>query len=265
MRIGFVQFDPHFGDKEYNLQRAEELVRGVEAELLVLPELFNSGYLFLYRQEAAKLAEPIPQGPTTQRLLRLARETDTHLVAGLAEEAGRRLYNSAILVSPAGWARTYRKSHLFVDEKTFFHPGDSGFLTFDIGAARLGLMVCFDWIYPESARILALKGADIICHPANLVLPYCQRAMITRCLENGLFIITANRTGTESRGEKSLTYSGMSQITGPRGEVICSAGPDEEVVGVAQVDPLRSRDKRITERNDLLADRRTDLYGDLTA
>jgi predicted amidohydrolase len=263
MRIGYVQFDPHFGDKKYNLGRAEELIRGVEADLLVLPELFNSGYLFLYRQEVAKLAEPIPEGPTTQMLLRLAQETGTHLVAGLAEEAGRRLFNSAVLVSPQGWIRSYRKSHLFVDEKTFFHPGNSGFLTFDIGQAKLGLMVCFDWIYPESVRILALKGADIICHPANLVLPYCQRAMVTRCLENGVFAVTANRTGTEKRGEKSLTYSGMSQITGPRGEVISSAAPDGEVVGVARVDPLRSRDKKITERNDLLADRRTDLYREL--
>jgi predicted amidohydrolase len=116
MRIGYVQFDSHFGEKEYNLRRAEELIRGVEAELLVLPELFNSGYLFLYRQEVAKLAEPIPAGPTTQMLLRLAREKGTHLVAGLAEEAGRRLYNSAVLVSPAGWVRTYRKSHLFIPE-----------------------------------------------------------------------------------------------------------------------------------------------------
>jgi predicted amidohydrolase len=265
VRIGYVQFDPHFGDKEYNLRRAEELIRGIDADLLVLPELFNSGYLFLYRQEVAKLAEPIPDGPTTRLLLRLAKETGAHLVAGLAEEAGHRLYNSAVLVCPRGWVRTYRKSHLFVDEKSFFHPGDTGFLTFDIGPAKLGLMVCFDWIYPESARILALKGADIICHPANLVLPYCQPAMVTRCLENGVFAITANRTGTETRGQKSLTYSGMSQITGPRGEVICSAGSDEEVAGVAQVDPMRSRDKLITEQNDLLADRRTDLYGDLAA
>jgi predicted amidohydrolase len=182
----------------------------------------------------------------------------------LAEEAGRRLYNSAVLVSPKGWSRTYRKSHLFVDEKSFYHPGDTGFQVFHIGAARLGLMICFDWIYPESMRVLALKGADIVCHPANLVLPFCQKAMITRCLENGVFAITANRTGMETRGGKSLTYSGASQIVGPRGELLDQAGPEEEAVGVVEIDPMKARDKKVTERNDLLADRRPELYGGLT-
>ena len=116
MKVGYVQFSPRFGDKDYNLQRAGELIREVEADLLVLPELFSTGYLFLFKQEVAKAAEPIPAGPTTQTLLRLAKERKVHIVAGLAEEAGRRLYNSAVLVSPRGWARTYRKSHLFVDE-----------------------------------------------------------------------------------------------------------------------------------------------------
>jgi predicted amidohydrolase len=265
MRVGYIQFCPRFGDKKYNLLRAEEMIRGVDADLLVLPELFNSGYLFLFKQEVAKAAEPIPDGPTTQLLLRLAKEKRIYIVAGLAEGVGRRLFNSAVLVSPKGWTRTYRKSHLFMDERSFYHPGDTGFQVFDVGIARLGLMICFDWIYPESARVLALKGADIICHPANLVLPFCQKAMITRCLENGVFAITANRIGTESRGDKSLTYSGMSQITDPRGEILAQAGTDEEVVGVVEIDPLKARDKKVTERNDLLADRRPQLYGDLTA
>jgi len=264
MRVGYIQFCPRFADKEYNLSRAEELIRGVEADLLVLPELFSTGYLFLFKGEVAKAAEPIPDGHTARFLLKLAHEKRVHLVAGLVEEKNRRLYNSAVLVSPRGWVRTYQKSHLFVDEKSFYHPGDTGFQVFDIGAARLGLMICFDWIYPESARVLALRGADIICHPANLVLPFCQKAMITRCLENGVFAITANRIGTESRGDKSLTYSGMSQITGPRGEVLAQASADEEVVGVVEIDPLKARDKKVTERNDLLADRRPELYGDLT-
>ncbi len=265
MKIGFVQFCPRFGNKDDNLRRVEEMVRSTEADLLVLPELFNTGYLFLFQEEVVRAAEAIPGGPTTQFLLRLAKGEQVHIVAGLAEKAGRRLYNSAVLVSPRGWTRTYRKSHLFVDEKIFYHPGDTGFMTFDIGAARVGLMVCFDWIYPESARVLALKGADIICHPANLVLPFCQKAMVTRCLENGVFAITANRTGTETRGDKSLTYSGMSQIVGPRGKILAQADGDEQVVRIVEIDPLKARDKKVTERNDLLADRRPELYGEITS
>lgn len=265
MKIGYIQFNPRFGDKEYNLQKVAGMISGFPADLLVLPEMFNTGYLFLYKEELAKAAEPIPAGPTTQFLIGLARKERVHLVAGLAEEHGRRLFNSAALVSPQGWVRTYRKSHLFIDEKSLYHPGDTGFTVFDVGTARVGVMICFDWIYPESARVLALKGADIICHPASLVLPYCQKAMVTRCLENGVFAVTANRTGTETRGEKSLTYSGSSQITGPRGEILAQASADEEGVGVVEIDPARARNKMVTERNDLLADRRPDLYGEITA
>ena len=264
MKIGFLQFCPRFGEKDYNLQQVEKMIQRADADLMVLPELFNSGYLFLSAEEAASAAEPIPDGPTSQMLMRLARERDMCIVAGLAEEADGELYNSAVLVTPGGEAITYRKIHLFMDEKKFFRSGDQDFPVVDVGQARLGLMVCFDWIFPEPARVLALKGADIICHPANLVLPFCQRAMITRCLENGVFAITANRTGTETRDGKSLTYSGLSQVTGPRGEVLSSAGEDEEVIGVVEVDPLKARDKKVTELNDLMLDRKPELYGEIT-
>jgi predicted amidohydrolase len=263
MKIGFLQFCPRLGEKDHNLKRVEEMIRQSDADLLVLPELFNSGYLFLSTEEVASAAEPIPEGPTTQLLMRLAREQNMHIVAGLAEEAGGELYNSAALITPGEDVTAYRKIHLFMDEKEFFRSGDQGFPVVDVGPARLGLMVCFDWIFPESARILALKGADIICHPANLVLPFCQKAMVTRCLENGVFAITANRTGAETRGDKSLTYSGLSQVIGPRGEVLCSAGADDEVVGAVEVDPLKARDKKVTEQNELLGDRKPGLYGDI--
>jgi predicted amidohydrolase len=124
-------------------------------------------------------------------------------------------------------------------------------------------MICFDWFFPESARILALKGADIICHCANLVLPFCQDGMITRCLENRVFAVTANRTGNENRGEKYLAYTGRSQITGPEGNLLyrASAGADE--IGVADIDVRLARNKRLNVYNHLLNNRRTDMYGDL--
>ena len=187
---------------------------------MVLPELFNTGYQFISREEARDLAEKVPSGRTCKAMTDLARSGNMILVFGLAERDKDRIYNSAAIVGPEGYMGVYRKTHLFAEEKLFFEPGDTGFQVFDTGSARVGIMICFDWWFPESARSLALKGADIICHPANLVLPDCQQAMVTRSLENGVFSATANRIGTESRGGKRpLSFTGKSQILDHRGEL----------------------------------------------
>ncbi|MBN2356300.1 acyltransferase, partial [candidate division KSB1 bacterium] len=199
MRVAFIQINCKFGNKEHNIHRVTEMIKANPAELYVLPELFNSGYLFADREETARMAEEIPDGPTCRQLADLARHQACFLVAGLAERSGDKIFNSAILIGPKGYIATYRKIHLFDEEKTWFDAGDHPFAVHDIGIAKIGMMICFDWIFPESVRSLALQGADIICHPANLVLPYCQRAMTTRCLENGVFAITANRIGVEQR------------------------------------------------------------------
>ena len=176
---------------------------------MVLPELCATGYQFLSLEEVEALAEPVPAGPTTSRLEDIAKARDMHIVAGVAERHGGRCFNSAVLVGPTGFLDVYRKTHLFYEETVFFSPGDTGFHVWDIGLAKIGIMVCFDWIYPEAARTLALKGADIVCHPSNLVLPHCPDAMVTRCLENRVFSITANRIGYEERGGKErLTFIG---------------------------------------------------------
>ncbi|WP_447973363.1 nitrilase-related carbon-nitrogen hydrolase [Nitrospira sp. Kam-Ns4a] len=262
MRVGFFQFDPAFGEVKRNLDRVAAAVGHVTCDLLVLPELFATGYQFVSRQEVLDLAEPIPDGPTTQRLLALARDRGTYLVAGLAERAGDRCYNSAVLVGPGGWIGTYRKAHLFYEETLFFAPGDTGFLVWDIGPAQVGLLICFDWFYPEAARTLALRGADILCHPANLVLPHCPNAMVTRCLENRVFSITANRIGSEKRGGKRrLTYIGQSEIVTPDGHILYRALRDREDLTILEVDPREARDKTLNQYNDLLRDRRPGLYG----
>src|SRR5919202_6692477 len=120
-----------------------------------------------------------------------------YLVAGLAELHSERCYNSAVVLGPSGFIGTYRKTHLFFEETLLFAPGDTGFPVWQAGGAKIGVMICFDWFYPEAARTLALKGAEVLCHPSNLVLPYCPDAMVTRCLENHLFSVTANRIGSE--------------------------------------------------------------------
>jgi len=261
MRVGYFQFAPVFGDVTRNLARMSQRLSTVECDLMVLPELFNTGYQFVSVDEVRALAEEIPGGPTTEQLLKLAAERRMHLVAGLAERAGNRLYNSAVLVGPAGLIGVYRKTHLFFEENLFFSPGDTGFPVFDIGPARVGLMVCFDWFYPESARTLALKGADVIAHPSNLVLPHCPDSMVTRCLENRVFAVTCNRTGWEERGgKKRLTYIGNSEVVTPTGEVLRRAKSDQETLAVVEIDPLEARNKKINPYNDLLAGRRPDLY-----
>jgi len=264
MKIGIYQNHPEFGQVEKNLQQALMDLDNVDADLMVLPEFFNTGYQFISRQEAAGLAEGIPSGKTCKALMDLARSKGMFLVFGLAEREKGKIYNSAAVIGPEGFIGRYRKSHLFAEEKYFFDPGDTGFRVFDLGDVRIGIMICFDWWFPESARSLALLGADIICHPANLVLPGCQKAMVTRSLENGVFSATANRIGTESRGGKrALLFTGKSQILDNRGEVLTRLKGDRPGISVVDINPKDSRDKSITNQNDRFKDRRPELYREL--
>jgi 5-aminopentanamidase len=263
MKAGFVQFSPEFGHVDVNIEKALSLIEKADADLIVLPEFFSTGYLFISAKEASSLAEEIPSGKTTQALYSIARKRKIHIVAGIAEISAGKLYNSAVLISPSGYIATYRKIHLFNEEKLWFQPGDKGFAVYDIGFCKIGMMICFDWYFPESARILALKGADIICHAANLVLPYCQDAMITRCLENRIYVVTANRTGEEQRDGKKWRYTGKSQITSPDAQILYRATEESDEVGVIEIDVQQARNKRLNKYNDLFAERRVELYQDL--
>jgi predicted amidohydrolase len=260
MRIGFFQFSPRFGKPEENLDALVAAVAGVRADLIVAPELALSGYLFTKEEEVEQLAEEIP-GPATDRLAEAAAKADCHVVIGMAERSGKLCYNSAVLIGPAGVLGVYRKVHLFFEEKLYFTPGDRGFPLFDVRGVKVGLLVCFDHFFPEAARTLALQGAQIICHPSNLVLPeYGQLTTRVRSVENRVFWILANRFGTERRGGKTLTYSGCSQITGENGAVLARAPAEGDSLIVVEVDPERAKNKRVTERNDLFADRRAEFY-----
>jgi predicted amidohydrolase len=129
-----------------------------------------------------------------------------------------------------------------------------------VGDAKLGLMICFDWLFPEVSRILALRGAHILCHPSNLILPYAQDAMKTRCIENRVFAITANRIGTERRGTITLTFTGGSQIIGPTGDVLTSAGDRSESLKVVDINIEEAKNKNVTASNDVVEDRIPSLY-----
>jgi predicted amidohydrolase len=260
MKIGYYQFAPEFGRLEKNVEKAINAIRKLRADLVVLPELFNTGYLFTSKSELAGLAEKVPGGYTTNALVNIAREESACIVAGLAEKGNDGFYNTAVLVSPGGYIGKYRKAHLFFEERKWFLPGNSKFQSFDLGVAKVGVMICWDWIFPEAMRSLCLKGADIVCHPSNLVLTYCTDAMVTRCLENGVYAVTANRIGAERRKDKEMSFIGMSQIIDPRGNVLARASKNREEARSVKIDPTIARDKSYTKYNDIFKDRRPEMY-----
>ncbi|MFI5303338.1 MAG: nitrilase-related carbon-nitrogen hydrolase [Nitrospiria bacterium] len=261
LKIGFIQTQPQFGEKKANVDLAIESLSSADADLIVLPELFNSGYQFASKSEVAALAEEVPSGYTTRRLIKVAREKKMHIVAGIPERKGRHFYNSAVLVGPSGFIDVYRKIHLFYEEKLWFSAGNKQLKVYDIGKARIGMMICFDWLFPEVTHILALNGAEIICHPSNLVLPHCPQAMITRCLENRVFAITANRVGFEERdGKERLTFIGLSQVVSPKGEVLHRASGEKPGIQMVEINPMESRKKSINRYNHLFDDRRPEFY-----
>lgn len=264
MRVGYLQFAPVFGEKQANRDRVADFLSGVKADLIVLPEFFASGYVFESRDELMDLAEE-DGGETFAFLNDLSRRMGAAIVGSIAERSGEACYNTCVLSSGGEIRARYRKVHLFDREKELFTPGDLPFDVYDLRGVKIGMMICFDWVFPEATRALALKGAQIVCHPSNLVLPYCPRAMITRCIENGVYAITTNRVGTEARAGIELTFIGMSQVVGPRGELLVRADEEEEDLRVIEIDPARANNKMITERNHLIDDRRPEFYGDICA
>lgn len=265
MKAGCYQFYPEFGEKEENLKKTAAVLRNVDIDLLVLPEFFATGYQFRSKDEVAELSETIKKGRTTAFLHDMSREKGFFIVAGLPERDGDKFYNSAVLTGPDGLIGTYRKTHLYFEEKLFFSPGDTGFKVWDTEIGNIGIMICFDWFFPEAMRCLALNGADIVAHPSNLVLPYCPGAMPVRCLENRLFSVTANRIGTEDRTEgRPLKFIGQSLIVSPEGKVLVKASGDEEKLIVAEIDPTISRNKALNPLNDILKDRMPEAYESIT-
>jgi len=264
-RVAYVQGRPRFGERERNLERGLALAGRVDADLVVLPELWASGYVFSTHREVAELAEDARRGPTARALAAAARRERRHYIAGFAEWSRGRAYNSAMLVSPTGVKAVYRKLHLFERERDWFSPGDLPLEVHRVGPARIGLLICFDWRFPEAARVLALGGADLIAHPSNLVFPNAQEAMRVRALENRIYTVTANRTGTERRAGGTVRFTGQSQAVDPDGVVIARAGRANETATAVDCDLARARRKQLTRRTPLFTNRRPEFYRGLVA
>lgn len=259
IKVGYIQTSPIFGAKEANFKQVLELISNIKADLLVLPELFATGYTFISKKEAESLSEGL-DGQTAQFLKKLSKNTSATIVGGFIEKEKDKIYNSAMIISGSELLGIYRKLHLYYKEKLWFTPSDKPIQIYEINEVNIGIMICFDWFFPETARSLTLLGADVIAHPANLVLPYCQKAMTTRCLENRVYAITANRVGQEIRGEDNFKFTGESQITSYDGEILSSAPKDKVSIDLLEIDIEKVRDKKLNKFNDILNDRRTEFY-----
>lgn len=243
--IACIQMEPKVGDKPGNIAKALSNIEQAAdngAQLIVLPELCNSGYVFESMDEARALSEPFPGGETCDAFCEVAARRNVHIVAGVNERDGDTLYNSSVIVGPQGHIGTFRKVHLWNQENRFFTPGNLGFPVFDTPVGRLASMICYDGWFPESYRECALKGADIVCVPTNWVPINGQRedreAMANiltmgAAHSNSVFIACADRVGTE-RGQP---FIGQSIIVGFTGWPIGGpARPDREEIIYADAD-----------------------------
>jgi N-carbamoylputrescine amidase len=273
-RLACVQFRPDVGQNDGNRARTvaliEEAVRR-GASLVVLPELSSSGYQFESRDEALAAGEPLSGGPTVAAWTEVAHEHGIHVVGGVAERDGDRLYNSSVVIGPSGLIGSYRKTHLWNAENTIFTPGDLGFPVFDTALGRLSVLICYDGWFPETYRACALGGADLICVPTNWVpmsgLPAGAPAMATILTQaaahsNGVYIAAADRIGVE-RGQ---AFIGQSVIVADSGQVLAGpASSDAEEIIFATIDVEAARARRTWNQfNNPITDRRPEIYDSLT-
>ncbi len=272
VRVACIQMRPNVGETELNLRRSLEFAAmavGEGASLVVLPELCNSGYVFESRAEAWSCAEEVPGGQACAAWEELCREQRIYLVAGIAERAGSKLFNSSVVFGPEGHIGTFRKVHLWNKENLFFEPGDLGFPVFQTPIGRIGTFICYDGWFPEAYRACALQGADIICIPTNWVpIPgqaEGQPAMATvLCManahSNSVYIAAADRVGTE----RDQLFNGQSVIVSYTGWPLSGpASPVDEEIIYADLDLKLARSaRRWNDFNDPVRDRRPEVYAD---
>lgn len=269
VKVACIQFEPLFGQVERNVKKTLELINEAAdngATLIVLPELANTGYVFNTRAECYSLAEEVPNGPTTQEWMKVAKERELYIVAGITEREGINTYNSAVIVGPDGWIGTHRKVTLWNEEKMFFEPGNLGNQVFNTKIGRISAMICYDMWFPEQWRNCALGGADIVCCPTNWVtfegLPNDIKNFGVYLAEaaahsNNIFVAAADRVGTE----RGCPFPGRSLIVDRNGcPIVGPIGEDEETI-YAEINLMDARRLNYNEFNKVLRDRRDDLWG----
>ncbi len=235
------------------------------ARLIVFPECILTGYSFESRAEAQTHAEPLP-GPATRALADDCRRLNVWTIVGLLERESDRLFNACALIGPAGFVAGYRKIHLpCMGIDRFATPGDRPFAVHDLGGLRVGMNICYDGSFPESARVLTLLGADLIVLPTNWT--DGARAAFNlpeaRALENHVYYLAVNRSGDE----RGFHFVGRSRLIDYRGEVVAQAGEADTII-YGEIEPEKARQKRVVvvpgrHEVDRVGDRRPEMYGPL--
>lgn len=271
MRIAGIQTNVAFKDVNANLSLLESTVRAEVAqgtELTIFPECFATGYCFDSLEEAREISEPVP-GPITDRVARLCSELKTSVVFGMIERSGRQIFNTAVLIGPEGLVGSYRKIHLpYLGVDRFTTPGNRPFEVLEVGGVRIGMLICYDGGFPEAARVLAVRGADLVVLPTNWppgATCMAEFSINCRAMENGVYFAAVDRVGTEN----GFSFIGKSRICSPCGATMASIDDDSSGVLRAEIDPLIARTKRIVRVPgkhviDRMADRRPDMYSVLS-
>ena len=260
MKVAVIQFEPFLNKKEKNQGKILDLLNQsmkYKPKLIVLPELAFSGYNFNSLDEVKASSDEIPNSKSCELLDKFAKKNDVFILSGINERSGEDFYNSAVVFGPSGHVLTYRKIHLYLREKVFFKAGNNKPRLFSINDVKVGIMICFDWFFPEFPRTIALMGADIICHPMNAVIP--DGAMLGDTYHskwNRVFIVLANRIGIE----RDLRFLGMSQISDPTGKVLIRASINKEEILNFDLDIELARNKNLNEMNNVFDDRKPEFY-----
>ena len=284
MKTGIIQ-QHNTADVADNKRRIETKIARLAsegAELIVLQELHNTLY-FCQTEDVSlfDMAETLP-GPSTEFFARIARDNGVVIVASLFERRAAGLcHNTAVVIERDGSiAGTYRKMHIPDDpgyyEKFYFTPGDTGFVPIDTSVGRLGVLVCWDQWFPEAARLMALRGAELLVYPTAIGFSegdddderrrQREAWMVVQrghAVANGLPVVTVNRVGEERSPDGSrLLFWGSSFVAGPQGEMLYTAPDDMETEAVIDIDMQRS--EQVRRWWPFLRDRRIDSYGALT-
>ena len=276
IKVTCVQMEPVLRDFKKNLDKMcrfinETMEKNPETDLIVFPELITSGYEC--GKDFQKLAETVPNGDSMKVIGNLAKEYKVHIVYGFPErDPDKRdvLYNSSVLIDDCGEVKgVYRKVHLFASEKEFFRAGCS-YPVFDTSIGRLGMLICWDTAFPEVARSLALKGADLLIVSTNWEKPYLTSVVTknqqdwdlvtrARAFDNCIYLVSANRIGFD----ESLGFFGRSNIIGPTGEAIAELLDEVEGTISAELDysiPIQLRSEYYT----FFKDRRPETFREIT-